>query len=757
MKRFFTSFTLIFAFFFASNAQTVIHSENFSGSPAITWTQVDVTDPTDVWLLTSGYAQINGFGGTVDDLDWLISPSINMDNSTNETFSFKTKNQYSGATTGPAPTINLELKYTTNYTGNPETTTWTSITFPASVLASNTTTTTLTAQTAHGPIDISSISGTNVRFAFRYYGTPTASKLWQIDDIVINGTTPCTAPTTQASALNATATASTANLTWTAGDGNKTIILINNTNSFTAPVNGTTYTANAAYSGSGQQVVYIGNGTSMTVSGLAATTTYYIQAYNMSDCSAPVTYITTAPSVFNVTTLSGGGGGGEPAGYYDAAAGLTCSAKKNALETIITTGYNSQTYTALWTDYLTTDDRLNDAGTKTIVWDMYTDNPNGSECEFTFVTDQDNGTQGTAECQKFNREHSFPKSWFGGSTSQFTPGTDLFIVYPTDKKVNSVRGNQPYGETSSPSWTSVNGSKYGPSSVSGISGDIFEPIDAYKGDFARSYFYVATRYGVNIGGWQNNGTGEANIALDGTRWPAYEIPYLKMLIKWHTNDPVSQKEIDRNNAVYAIQGNRNPYIDHPDYVYDVWLNNCGLAIPVTLKSFSGVYKNQNVHLDWSVSNEYAFNNYEIERSTDGLKFTTINTVKAQGLNLYSMDDAVLDNKITRLYYRLKMVNQDGTYDYSRVVSVQLPQQKSNLLFYPNPAKTDITIQVTNESATDFNVNITDVFGKVWLQKNISTTYGTTNNLDISILPAGNYFLTTNVKGQVEYQRLTVVR
>ena len=67
------------------------------------------------------------------------------------------------------------------------------------------------------------------------------------------------------------------------------------------------------------------------------------------------------------------------------------------------------------------------------------------------------------------------------------------------------------------------------------------------------------------------------------------------------------------------------------------------------------------------------------------------------------------------------------------------------------------MKITNETATDFNVNITDVFGKVWLQKNISTTYGTTNSLDIRILPAGNYFLTTNVKGVVEYQRLTVVR
>lgn len=668
MKIFFTSLTFIFVFFFASNAQTIIHSENFNTNTSGTWTGVDEgnSSPTDTWRFTGGYAQINGFGDE-NDLDWLISPAINMDNSTNETFTFKTKNRYSGVTTGTAPNINIELKYTTNYTANPVTTTWTTIPLPATVASSNNITTTLSAQTTHVPFDISAIAGTNIRFAFRYYGTAAASKEWQIDDIEINGTTPCIAPTTQATALNAIPTSNTANLTWTAGNGNKTIVLINKTNSFTIPVNGTTYTANTAYSGSGQQVIYVGNGTSMTVSGLAATTTYYIQAYNMSDCSAPITYITTAPSVSTFTTLMNSSGGGEPVGYYNAAAGLTCSAKKNALETIITTGYNSQTYTALWTDYLTTDDRLNDAGTKTIVWDMYTDNPTGSECEFTFGTDQDNGTLGTAECQKFNREHAFPKSWFGGSTAQFTPGTDLFIVYPTDKKVNSVRGNQPYGETNNPSITSANGCKFGPSSVAGISGEVFEPIDAYKGDFARSYFYVATRYGVNIAAWATN-TVEANIALDGTKWPAYELPFLKMLIKWHTNDPVSQKEIDRNNAVYAIQGNRNPYIDHPEYVNDVWVNNCGLA-----------------------------------------------------------------------------------------VSVESLQAKSRFLLYPNPAKTDITIQITNETATDFNVNITDVFGKVWLQKNISTTYGTTNSLDIRILPAGNYFLTTNVKGVVEYQRLTVVR
>ncbi len=755
MKRILALLTFMLAFFFVANTQTVIHSEDFNTNTSGTWTAVDVEGISDFWRFTSGYAQINGYGDENDE-DWLISPVINMDNSTSETFTFKTKNRFPGAPTGSTPTTNLELKYTTNYTGDPLTTTWVNITLPASVAASNTTSSTLSAQTTHAPFDISSISGTNVRFAFRYYGLSTASKEWQIDDIAIVGTTACTAPTTQAAALAGTPSSTSANINWTKGDGTKTLVLINNTNAFTPPVDGTTYTANTIYSGIGQQVIYANNGTSVSISGLTASTVYYLQAYNMSDCSSPVVYVTTSPSVNSFTTTSGSGGGGEPTGYYNAAAGLTCKSKKTALQNIITSGYNSQTYTALWTAYTTTDARLNDAGNKTIVYDMYSDNPNGSECEFTFVTDQDGGTLGTSECQKFNREHSFPKSWFGGSTSQGTPGTDLFHVIPTDKKVNSVRGNQPFGETNSPSYTSANGSKYGPSSVDSINGDVFEPINTYKGDFARTYFYMATRYGSQINGWANTTT-ESRIVLSDTSWASFKAPYLRMLIKWHKNDPVSQKEIERNNAVYLIQGNRNPYIDHPEYVDEIWTNACDLIIPVTLKSFKGNYTKQNVHLNWAVENEYAFNHYEIERSTDGINFTTINKIKASGLSLYAMDDATFDVKSTRLYYQLKMVNLDYTYVYSPVIAVQLPQQGKGLVVYPNPATKEISFKTTDGEATNFELIITDALGKIWLQKNLSTDSIASKNLNISQLPVGNYFITTNIKGLLEHQRLTVVR
>ena len=242
----------------------------------------------------------------------------------------------------------------------------------------------------------------------------------------------------------------------------------------------------------------------------------------------------------------------QPAGYYDDANGLTGETLKTALHNIID-DHTVKSYDYLWTAFQTTDDDAQGD-----VWDMY------SNCSFTFVVKQCGNY--SDECDCYNREHSFPASWFGDASPMYT---DLFQLYPTDGKVNSIRNNYPFGETSSPSQTTGNGSKLGPCSVSGYSGTVFEPIDEYKGDFARTYFYMATRYEDVISGWENNST-NGDAVLDGTTYPVYETWFLNMLGEWHEEDPVSDKETDRNNAVYAIQGNRNPFIDHPEYVYNIW-------------------------------------------------------------------------------------------------------------------------------------------------------------------------------------------
>ncbi|MEM9982855.1 MAG: endonuclease, partial [Bacteroidota bacterium] len=246
-----------------------------------------------------------------------------------------------------------------------------------------------------------------------------------------------------------------------------------------------------------------------------------------------------------------------PEGYYVTAEDKSGYELKTALYNIIR-GHTVQSYNALWGHFEATDRRADGK-----VWDMYAD------CDLTFGTDQDNGTSGTSECQKFNREHSFPRSWFGGSVSPMN--SDLFHLYPTDKKVNSERGNLPFGEVSNASYTSGNGSQRGSSVVAmaGYSGQVFEPADEFKGDFARTYFYMATRYENVIAGWESN-SNEANATLNGTSDQVYEQWLLEILYAWHTDDPVSQKELDRNDAVYEIQDNRNPYIDHPEWVGNVW-------------------------------------------------------------------------------------------------------------------------------------------------------------------------------------------
>ncbi|MDE6695063.1 MAG: endonuclease, partial [Bacteroidales bacterium] len=174
----------------------------------------------------------------------------------------------------------------------------------------------------------------------------------------------------------------------------------------------------------------------------------------------------------------------EPEGYYEAAYGKKGYSLKTALHGIIK-GHTEISYNGLWEAYKKTDARADGK-----VWDMY------SDCDFTFGTKQCGNYKN--ECDCYNREHSFPKSWFSDAKPMYS---DLFHLYPTDGKVNGMRGNNPFGEVSNPSYVSNNGGKLGPNTTPGYAGTVFEPVDEYKGDFARSYFYMATCYEDKIAGW----------------------------------------------------------------------------------------------------------------------------------------------------------------------------------------------------------------------------------------------------------------
>lgn len=239
-----------------------------------------------------------------------------------------------------------------------------------------------------------------------------------------------------------------------------------------------------------------------------------------------------------------------PTGYYDPAAGRYGEDLRAALYGIIN-GHNVLANSELWSAFSTTDRKPNNT-----VWDMYSDVPDGTPAyTYQFGTDQCGTYSGEGDC--FNREHSFPQSWFNGEPPA---DTDLFHLYPTDAWANQKRANNAYGEVGSTTWVGSNGSKLGQCTYPGCSGLVFEPIDAYKGDLARSYFYMLVRYLPDLDNWTSP------MMSNGEFLPWAE----SMLLEWHDSDPVSTKELDRNNDVYNIQGNRNPFIDNPQWVSSIW-------------------------------------------------------------------------------------------------------------------------------------------------------------------------------------------
>jgi len=250
--------------------------------------------------------------------------------------------------------------------------------------------------------------------------------------------------------------------------------------------------------------------------------------------------------------------------YYAAADGKKGYELKTAMCGIIKENHQKILYDDLWGYYTTTDLRGDDK-----IWDMYSDITN-----YTPVTKGQSSYPN--EGSGYNREHSFPNSWFGGD-KQHIAYADLFHLYPTDAYINNMRSNYCFGEVSNPTKKSQSGtSKLGPCSVEGANNvTCFEPNDIYKGDFARTYFYMVTRYEDEIAIWYTNNGTKVGISatLDGTADHAFTDWQLKMLMKWAKNDPIDSpiaKESPRNDAVYGIQKNRNPFIDYPGLEEYIW-------------------------------------------------------------------------------------------------------------------------------------------------------------------------------------------
>lgn len=241
-------------------------------------------------------------------------------------------------------------------------------------------------------------------------------------------------------------------------------------------------------------------------------------------------------------------------GYYNNANGKTGAELKTALakiqsQLVTDNKYVLQSYGEVWTAIEKLDRRSDGK-----MLDRYSNTSN-----FTPVSDRAGNYSGEGDV--YNREHSFPASWFNDDDLMYT---DIMHLVATDGYVNNRRSNYPFGETKNPSYTSDNGySKLGPCSVEGYSKTVFEPNDEWKGDFARIYFYMVTCWEIYITEWHSP-------MLDGKTYPGLSDWALKMLLRWAKNDPVSEVEKKRNDGVFDIQGNRNPFVDFEGLEQFVW-------------------------------------------------------------------------------------------------------------------------------------------------------------------------------------------
>jgi len=270
------------------------------------------------------------------------------------------------------------------------------------------------------------------------------------------------------------------------------------------------------------------------------------------------------------TVIAGLANAQAPAGYYSSANGLSGAALKTALSSIITNGHQDKGYSGLWTAYKTTDIDKNYENDGSIM-DIYSEKPSGVDpYKYTPGTNQCGTYSVEGNC--YNREHIVPQSLFSQSAPMVS---DVHFIRATDGKVNGMRSNYPFGKVGTATFTSQNGSKLGSSSSSGYAGTVFEPIDEFKGDVARMIFYFVTRYQSKLS------TFSSGNMLGSSAFPGLQTWELNVLLAWHSQDPVSQAEINRNNASYTFQGNRNPFIDNPNYVGQIWGSSPGTTDPGT--------------------------------------------------------------------------------------------------------------------------------------------------------------------------------
>lgn len=423
---------------------------------------------------------------------------------------------------------------------------------------------------------------------------------------------------------------------WTPGNGSRRLIKINTTQDFTPPQNGVEYTPNPIYNGSGEQVVYCGATqvvegeqiNAIPVTGLTRNTTYWFRAFEMNGSGTTSLYLST-PALNNpasTTTLNTG-----IEGYYNNANGYGYTLKSNLHDILRTTHLTQFSYSAVWQQLQYTDeDSLN---TNNVI-ETYT----GWSVPKSFY--------GSGSTQ-WNREHTWSVS-HGGFETNRPAGTDLHHLRPCDVTVNSAKNNRDFDNGGTPYVDASPYPGYDATTGSNSNADTWEPRPIEKGDVARMLFYMALRY---------EGTDTTyNLEMQdvsATTGPFYG--KLSTLLDWHYADPPDSWERRRNDRIQERQGNRNPFIDHPEFVTKLWTPHA------TSPEYVGNYE---FNANW----EHSINavSYRIDVSTDP-GFT--NLLVDDYDTGYSTSQYIVVDSNNIVYYRVRAFLGSGYSPYSNVVTV----------------------------------------------------------------------------------------
>lgn len=338
-----------------------------------------------------------------------------------------------------------------------------------------------------------------------------------------------------------------------------------------------------------------------------------------------------------------------PAGYYSSLNGKSDAELKTAIYNLIHNFTLISSYSALPSYFEKTDVYPESHRW----WDMYSDIP--------FYAPSFRG---------LNREHSFPKSWWGGSTS-VSAYVDLNHLYPSEMKANTAKSNYPLGEVDMSKASFDNGICYVGPGLRGQGGGaskVFEPNDEYKGDFARTYFYMVTCY--------QNLSWKYTYMLEQNTYPTLSPWAVTLLMKWHREDPVSQKEIDRNEVVYGIQGNRNPFIDMPELAEYIWGSKKGdkftpggvIVDPVSDPELIAPTKNMELQFGQvAIGNEYTKELYVKTKNVKSTDVTIYSGNNAMFVSSYSKIEGSKSNSEEGFWLPIKYKPDDIGMHESKVL------------------------------------------------------------------------------------------